>query len=198
MGEIWRNRVVCYKQGKSGNKEDKKRCHSINTGIKTGFSIDSLQQILDLLAPYRVIPEKQCACCPSFTCSPQSSVWKYASLPFSLLHCAHSFFSAYDPHLLLSPVHSSHLSSKCWMAKWKYLQFQNFWHGTPEEVWCLGFQHACEKNGHIPRTRICIQLQNQSHSLVYALNRTESNLPVRMLLPHAQKHIGRNIPHSKR
>lgn len=68
MDEIWRNRVVCYKQGKSGNKEDKKRCHSINTGIKTGFSIDSLQQILDLLAPYRVIPEKQCACCPSFTC----------------------------------------------------------------------------------------------------------------------------------
>lgn len=49
-----------------GIKEGKKIYHSINIGIKPGFSIDSLQQILDLLAPHRAIPEKQCTCCPKF------------------------------------------------------------------------------------------------------------------------------------
>lgn len=67
MSEIWRNRVVCViNRERVGIKEDKKRCDSLNTGVKPGFSIGPLQQILDLLALYRVIPDQQCACCPKF------------------------------------------------------------------------------------------------------------------------------------
>lgn len=109
---------------------------------------------------------------------------------FERVYKSHQNIKQIQDRTFLNTTNKLLLYNKCWTAKWKFLQVQNFWHGTPEEkVWCLGFQHAYEKNGHVPWTSICTQLQNQSHSLVYALSRTESSLPVRRCYGHVFRNL---------